>query len=452
MKLSLRLATPTLKNAIALDVTVDNEQWELVNKSLRYYAKAYRRGADFEVDGGLKSKLWSVLKAVDALYEADELTLDGARAVVRRMLRSEALKEVARLHEERKAERHSPTLTEWVGEFIGQCESGERLKRKGTKCVSAGTIKSWKGTLAKLKEYEAWSHQTLSFDDMTFDFYDDWKGFFIKKKYSPNTIGRHVKTLKIFLNAARDMKLTTTTDFLSRRFSADFVEVDNVYLTEERVQEMYDFNPTDDEQLKERLRHFNGAELQELTESTERENSRKALEMSKDVFLIGCMTGQRFSDYSRIGDGMFCVLRDGNEYIRITQKKTEKDIYLPLDSRVRVILSKYGGKVPKVYDTKVNKHIKIVGHLLGWTETSGITERHGVMEVKSRKKFYECIKTHTARRTFATNAYRRGVSLSSIMAVTGHSTELMLRKYLKLDNEERAIMAAAEFARVKEAM
>ena len=111
----------------------------------------------------------------------------------------------------------------------------------------------------------------------------------------------------------------------------------------------------------------------------------------------------------------------------------------------------YGGKLPKVYDQKVNDHIKTVGHLLGWTEPAGIMERHGLMELRSRKKFYECIKTHTARRTFATNAYKNGVSLSSIMAVTGHSSEAMLRKYLKLDNKERAIMAAAEFEKLRRA-
>jgi integrase len=67
------------------------------------------------------------------------------------------------------------------------------------------------------------------------------------------------------------------------------------------------------------------------------------------------------------------------------------------------------------------------------------------MEYKSKKKFYECIKTHTARRTFATNAYKAGVPLSAIMAVTGHSSEAMLKRYLKLDDKERAILASAEF-------
>ena len=86
---------------------------------------------------------------------------------------------------------------------------------------------------------------------------------------------------------------------------------------------------------------------------------------------------------------------------------------------------------------------------MGWRENAGIVELYGMMEVETQKKFYECIKTHTARRTFATNAFKRKISLSSIMVITGHSSEKMLRKYLKLDKEEQAILAAAEFAKAK---
>jgi hypothetical protein len=35
------------------------------------------------------------------------------------------------------------------------------------------------------------------------------------------------------------------------------------------------------------------------------------------------------------------------------------------------------------------------------------------------------------------------------MAVTGHSSEAMLRKYLKLDNKERAIIAAQDFEKAR---
>ena len=147
---------------------------------------------------------------------------------------------------------------------------------------------------------------------------------------------------------------------------------------------------------------------------------------------------------------MYRTLSDGKEYIYLQQTKTGKWIYIPLDQRVKAILAKYGGKLPKIYEQDLNERIKVVGRLLGWRENAGITELKGMLQVPTQKKFYECIKTHTARRTFATNAYKRRISLSSIMVITGHSSEAMLKKYLKLDNEERAILAAAEFDRAKE--
>ena len=176
----------------------------------------------------------------------------------------------------------------------------------------------------------------------------------------------------------------------------------------------------------------------------------KLLNEAKDIFVVGCLTGQRVSDYKRVNEKMIRTLSDGNEYLYLQQEKTDKWIYIPLDIRVRAILQKYGGRLPHIYDQDLNERIKVIGRLLGWRENAGIRERHGQMEVPTQKKFYECIKTHTARRTFATNAYKRKISLASIMVITGHSSERMLKKYLKLDNEEKAILAAAEFAKAKE--
>ncbi|MBR1415750.1 MAG: tyrosine-type recombinase/integrase [Prevotella sp.] len=86
--------------------------------------------------------------------------------------------------------------------------------------------------------------------------------------------------------------------------------------------------------------------------------------------------------------------------------------------------------------------------LLGWTYNAGIeTTTNGRTESKG-KRFCDCITTHTARRSWATNAYREHVPLSSIMAVTGHSSEGMLRKYLKLNEEELGICAARDLQHI----
>ena len=58
--------------------------------------------------------------------------------------------------------------------------------------------------------------------------------------------------------------------------------------------------------------------------------------------------------------------------------------------------------------------------------------------------------SHTARRSFATNAYAAGVPLQSIMTVTGHSREERLKTYLRLQDQEKGIIAANAFAKIIE--
>lgn len=461
VKLSARLATPTLKNAIALDMSVSRSRWLAINESLKQVAKAYKRGTTILIEDALASKLWDVLKALDLKHESGGLTLDSAREIIKNILRQDIIKEVERQKEEtekKEAEAKRVTLMEWIDEYIRQCESGERLKQKSTKNITPGTIKSYRTTKAQLEAYQEKRHKIIDFDDVTLDFYDDWRRFFLEKKnkageskpYSPNTIGKHVKNLKIFLYAAKEMKLTTTTEFESSRFSADSVDVENVYLTDEQVQEMYETDFEDEKTIEKLMKQAPSDEERDAMKDQLTRRTPKLLNEAKDIFTVGCLTGQRVSDYKRINESMYRKLSDDNEYIYLQQDKTGKWIYIPLDLRVRAILTKYHGKLPHIYDQDLNERIKVIGRLLGWRENAGITERHGMMEVPTQKMFYECMMTHTARRTFATNAYKRKISLSSIMVITGHSSEKMLRKYLKLDNEERAILAAAEFAKAKE--
>ena len=452
---------PKLNKTVALGVTLNAADWDFIDNVLKKAEQALKGGSPIVLRDSLANRLWTVKMSLDAMITAGITDMQVVKKTIDEILREDILKEVERQQEEitvRAEEEKRVKLMDWIRTYIDECESGERLKQKSTRTITPGTIKTYKGTLAQLEAYQKKRHRIVDFDDITMDFYDDWRRFFLEKKnkkgekqpYSPNTIGKHVKNLKIFLYAAKDMKLTTRDDFESARFSADSQEVENVYLTEERVQEMYQTDFEDDKTIKRLMKLAPDDEERAAMKDQLTRRTPQLLNEAKDIFTVGCLTGQRVSDYKRINKDMIRTLSDGNEYIYIQQAKTQKWIYIPLDIRVRAILQKYDGRLPKIYDQDLNERIKVIGRLLGWRENAGIKELHGTMEVPTKKKFYECIKTHTARRTFATNAYKNKVSLSSIMVITGHSSEKMLRKYLKLDNEERAIMAAAEFAKAKE--
>lgn len=451
---------PTLNKTVALGITLDTQDWISIETMLKNAEAAQKMGSTIVLRDSLAIKLWDIKTELDYMIDADIASADAAKNTITHILRPDIINKVENLQAEetkRQEEKQRITLMQWIEEFIRQCETGERLKRKSTKTITPGTIKSYKGTQAQLEAYQISHHKILDFDDISLDFYEAWRKFFLGKKdkkgnprpYSPNTIGRHVKNLKIFLYAAKDMKLTTRNDFESSRFSADSQDVENVYLTDDRVQQLYETDFEDSKTIKRLMRLAPDDEERDTMKDQITRRTPKLLNEAKDIFVVGCLTGQRVSDYKRINESMIKRLSDGNDYIYLQQEKTDKWIYIPLDIRVRAILQKYGGKLPHIYDQDLNERIKIIGRLMGWRENAGIVELHGTMEVESQKKFYECIKTHTARRTFATNAYKRKISLSSIMVITGHSSEKMLRKYLKLDKEEQAILAAAEFAQAK---
>ena len=435
-----------INNAIPLEVSLSKKEWQYVDSLIRDAEEAENKGRVITFADNLASNLWKIKKGVESLLRENTFSVPTVRAYITKMMSRNVPMDIPEVI---SAEAEKLSFKDFVRKFIAECESGERLKQKSTRKVALSTIKNYKGTLSQIEAYEAAKHKKIGWEQITMDFYDDWKKFFLAKGYSPNTIGRHVKNLKIWMYAAKDMGLTKTTDFESSRFAADHEEVDNVYLTEERIAQMDAFTPTDKEEVDTLIQRAPKKDRKHLERVTRTEAARLNLEKAKDIFVVGCLTGQRVSDYKRITLDMVQQLRDGNEYIYLQQEKTRKWIYIPLDARVKAILKKYDGKLPKMFDQHINEKIKIVGRLLGWCEDAGISEYHGLLSAPSGKKFYECIKTHTARRSFATNAYKAGIALSSIMAITGHSSESMLRKYLKLDNKERAILAASDFAKVR---
>ena len=228
---------------------------------------------------------------------------------------------------------------------------------------------------------------------------------------------------------------------------SDFVpkkeEVDNIYLTPGQIQEMLELDLSSKESVIEKWKSLDiDEDEKQLQISKCRITHIRTLEHVRDVFIVGCLTGQRVSDYSRICEDMITEI-GGTEFILITQQKTEKKVYIPVDRRVRAILDKYDGKLPPIHPNEMNKLIKAIGLLLGWTHDCGFDEKR--LNPKRGRRFCDMLLSHTARRSFATNAYKAGVPLPSIQAITGHSSEAQLRRYLKLDAEEKAVIALKDF-------
>lgn len=166
-----------------------------------------------------------------------------------------------------------------------------------------------------------------------------------------------------------------------------------------------------------------------------RQDKRKAKERIRDMFVLGCLTALRYSDYSRLTSQNLI-----DNYIVIRTKKTNIDVKVPAHDYVREIFSKYAGQVPcGLCIQYFNKYLKVIMKEIGLNDlvTYSFT-KGGEMKTVTREK-WELISSHTARRSAATNMYLTGrMKTFEIMKLTGHRTEQNFFRYIRLTSDDTA--------------
>lgn len=320
-------------------------------------------------------------------------------------------------------------LNGYIERFINEIKSHKRLI-KG-KYYSYSTIKNYVGFQTQFNEFQGIytderiqelkendeplrPQRIMNFEDITIDFYNDFLRFFNDKNYSPNTIGRHIKHLKVIMRQSREEGLHNNTEFQRKSFEAMAVPVDNIYLNEDELKAMFDLDLT----------------------------ATPHLEVARDVFLCGCYTAQRYSDYSHLSKENIKSY-SGNKVIELVQQKTGEKCIIPIRPELNYILQKYKFDLPKTHEQKVNKHIKVVAKMAGIDEIIYYEENRGGMDVKKKVAKCDLIKTHTARRSGCTNMYLAGIPTIDIMKISAHKTEREFLKYIKVTKEQTAISLAS---------
>jgi integrase len=268
------------------------------------------------------------------------------------------------------------------------------------------TKKSYSVVLGNLAEYQEQRKKAITFANANIDFYNDFVRFLVGKNLAPNTIGTRIKILKTFLSSAEDAGILVAGDYKRKAFAKPGEETEAVYLSVPELMNMYGLNL---------------------------EKSKK-LERVRDLFLVGAYTGLRFSDLSRLnGENV------GSDTISIRTIKTGAVVEIPIHPVVRSILGKYGGNLPKIpSNQKFNQYIKEVAKLAGIDAQVRAESTKGNFMYKKSEPKYNLITSHTARRSFATNAYLGDVPTVSIMKLTGHKTEKAFMKYIKISSEDNA--------------
>ena len=133
-------------------------------------------------------------------------------------------------------ERNS-IFTHYLDKFIKNCEDGIRLTEKKTR-YSKGSIKNFKGFKALIELYQQEKNVVLTFESITIDFYNDLLVFLNKKEYSPNTLGRVVKHVKLIMRSAMEQGYHNNLEYEKKAFRTPTIEVSNIYLNENELNEM----------------------------------------------------------------------------------------------------------------------------------------------------------------------------------------------------------------------
>lgn len=293
------------------------------------------------------------------------------------------------------------------------------IKHEGQGKVK-GTLSTYKVIVRHLKDFEREKRFPITFETITLDFLYRYLTYLenLPRPVNPetgearcglakNTIAKHVQVIKTFMGEAVDLGYTTNLQFKHKKFKAKWQTTDAVYLKEKEILKLYRLDLSDNQRL----------------------------EKVRDLFVFGCCTGLRFADYSDIRPKNIVQL-EGEYFIKVATKKTGEVVIIPANPIILEIFEKYSASVNKLpaapSNQKFNEYIKEVCRLANLDEK-------GRLMTDPEKPLSECVSSHTARRSFATNLFLEGYPTLEIMKITGHRTEKAFLTYIKVSKVESAM-------------
>ncbi|MFT7611102.1 MAG: integrase [Parvicellaceae bacterium] len=289
------------------------------------------------------------------------------------------------------------------------------------KRTELGDVRDYHNSLRKhLQAGEVKFGQSLTFRSIKLQhegFVDAWDQYLIYEAVnskgdhglSVNTVGKQHKNLKVFLNWCFDREIHPR--YSLKHLPTLMEEVDKVYLKSDELLRL---------------------------ESLELKNENEII--VRDLFMIGCETGLRFSDFSRLKPQYF-----ERDRLIIRSKKTGSKQEIPISTRVRLILEKYKAELPTFDSRKLTLFNHTIRDLCKRAEIDDsitIYKRSSGKTIEEFRPKYQEISTHSCRRTFCTLKFIVGMPAQAIMMFSGHKTEKSFMKYLKLDAE----LTATEYA------
>lgn len=453
--LFIRIHTRKIDVLVSTMIQVEVTDWQKATASprawLAHQKKNYQLHAKLtQIEGIVKAHLAKVNfdrealdmdvryisepEKVDAERRAKE---EAAEAERKAIAKRETAKEKARKKAEEKKrieDEKNRLIWPFLIQFVDDIKSGAR--KIGGDDYAPGTCKAWKSYIGVYEGFDP-LHK-FEWSDIDRAFVSRYINYLQKYGYMAKVVNKHLTNLKALINAAfidgiHDNQRAAS--FIVKKKVEDRDKAVEIYLTEEELQALYEMP---------------------LTGTNDH---------IRDVFLIGCYTCQRVSDYNNLNADNFETTRKGTRIIRLVQQKTKTEVTIPiLNENLITICEKYGYNIPKANEQVLNRYIKDILKDLSEQLPSlkekvptklTMKQKEGLRKEKKEPETdlngnvivprYDCVTSHTARRTGITNMYlSHKYTILQMMHVSGHKTQKTFMDYIKLSSEEIADEIAAK--------
>ena len=242
-------------------------------------------------------------------------------------------------------------------------------------------------TLELLQEFK----KEILFTDLTFEFVSSFDNYLQSKGYHLNTIAKHMKHLKRYINVAINKEYMDIQKYAFRKYKIKSIEGSHTHLAPE---ELHKF------------------ENLQLTGRYTR------LQKTKDAFLFCCYAGLRYSDFTNLTSANIVEFHQ-ETWIIYKSVKTGMEVRLPLyllfEGKGIQILQRYKDDLNSFFKLKDNSNINKELNILA-----------GLAKIDKRVSF------HTARHTNATLLLYNGANITTVQKLLGHKSVKTTQVYANI--------------------
>ncbi|GAB4027292.1 site-specific integrase [Spirosoma koreense] len=387
-------------------LTIVPNQWDAVSQRARTDQKNRVAREPFEIINANLDRWRSALKKVLTSLQLAQIPL-GNETIKQHLDTELGRSKKAKLVEVAPVKQES--FLEYIERFVKEAQTGKRLNSRSVH-YAGYTLAGYMKLKRILERYRLETGNSVEYDAYNLDYYNAFKLWLTGRGLTLNYVGTLLKDLKVMLKQAHNDGMHTNLIFQHRDFKKLVEDVDNVYLTDDELTHLYNLDLS----------------------------SNPRLDRVRDLFLIGCYTGLRFSDFSELRPEN--ITHNGRILTRKTMKTSER-VSIPLNPKILSILAKYEGIPPRtISNQKLNDYLKELCRRADITDAVEVSRTKGGRKETRYLEKCDMVTSHSARRSFATNAFLAKVPTVSIMKITGHRSEAVFLRYIKISSEQNALL------------